>query len=58
MYRTSVYFGRLVPLAIDDGPMLHGATAAVCEMSDVLRGMALKGAGRGLAAGLQRGYGR
>ena len=45
-YPASVYFGRLVALAIEGAPgTLHGAPAAECEMSDVLRGFALAGLG-------------
>lgn len=45
-YPATVYFGRLVALAIEAAPgALHGVSAAECEMSDVLRGFALAGQG-------------
>ncbi len=44
-YPASVYFGRLVAMAIDDGPALHATTVMECEMADVLRGLALAGQG-------------
>ena len=52
-YPPTVYFGRLVALALDAGPRpVHGRVAAECDMSDVLRNLALAGQGGGVAAGV------
>ena len=46
MYPATVYFGRLVQLVIEQAPgVLHGRVAAECDMSDVLRGLAVAGHG-------------
>ena len=46
LYPPTVYFGRLVALAIEAAPTrLHGTTHAECEMADVLRGLAIAGQG-------------
>lgn len=46
MYPPTVYFGRLVSLAIEQAPVaLHGDMRAECEMADVLRGLVLAGQG-------------
>lgn len=46
MYPTTVYFGRLVQLAIEQASeALHGRLVTECDMTDVLRGLALGGRG-------------
>ena len=45
LYPPTVYFGRLVALAMEAGPALHGRRAAECDMADGLRAMAEAGLG-------------
>ena len=46
LYPASVYFGRLVALALDGGPApVQGRMVMECDMADVLRNLVLAGAG-------------
>ena len=45
LYPPTVYFGRLVALAMEACPALHGRRAAECDMADGLRAMAQAGLG-------------
>ncbi len=46
MHTPNVYFGQLVTMVIDAAPArLHGTCVAECEMTEVLRAMALAGHG-------------